>query len=722
MTNPSQVDALPTSPSAAAISCGACGQSNPPAGQFCAKCGHTLYEPCGGCTKPVLLSQAFCGNCGRDLAVELKKTRQRFEANLADAIAAAKERDFDRAESLLALVIGQKDYRYSDLISNAKLAREKIKSIASQEVSNAGTTIEQAEQAHREGNPGRVIELLSPLPRKLLTERACEILEQSQTLVEQVVSGEKQLQSAIEKRDWESAGGLLDHLVELQPDNATYNRLAAKVGQKLLSKTAKLRDGHRYSAARRMLDAVPTGARGEDFEQLRKTVDRLAWLSTQFSGEPFVTPTLGRIAKKWSEEAPADSEAASTMQRIGKLIKQPRASTRDIYVPWQAARRSWLGGPLGFLAFPSCVDRKDDAAFRSAPGQLNVAIGLALQGLGRGRIGDDFKPKKGLLTRLGRKKSTVAWGVDIGSQGLRAVRLQTGADGKPFVADSHLEVFERPITRVVDEATADQTIRSAVEAFLEEKDVEDAPVWVSFPARELVSRFVQLPPVVDKQAKLLFQKEVESRIPLPLDEVADVRWIAEMPDEDTTILGRPAFVSAAKKTFVSRYLDNLEQAGLKVDGLQATPIALLNFSTVEFEDEFRPDVDQEQDREAPNELPAVAVIDCGAETTTTLIVSAESCWFWSFESGGDDFTRLLSRATKKTHGEADQLKRNPALLSDPASDYAPVVKRMEELRGRLSKIVADFKRENDSLRIDHTWCCGGGARTHGWMKHVIANQ
>lgn len=702
------------------IQCGACGKTNPPEGQFCAACGHSLYEPCAGCTKPVSLSQAFCGNCGCDLVAATRGKIAELEAKIATAIKSAKQRDFEHARVMLDAVLREKDYRFREIVSQAETARKKINQVAEQEFGSATERIEQAIAAHEKGDAVKVVELLGGLAPKLLTPKAAEILAQSRTLLEQLGDSQSSLQEAFEKRDWATSGAILDRMLRLQPDDESVARLATKVGKKLISKAHTLRESHKYHAAASMLDCVPANARDDDYLRLHDYIESIRWLSDQFGGEPFATPTLGRLAKAWVERSSGDPQGLAILKRLSRHIKEPKDSSRELYPWFDSATHSWVGGRIGILAYPASVATEKLAESRSAPGQFNVAIGLALQGLGVARVGEDFTTKKGLLSRFGRKKATGCWGIDVGASGIKAVYLTLNEEGQIQLQRCCYQPFKSTLTRSVNEADTSKIIRNAIETFLEKTNLQQEPVWVSFPARELVSRFVKLPPVNDKQARHLFDREVESRIPLPLDEVVCVRWMAELPDDELATIGRPAFVSAAKKQFIDRYLANLEAAGLTVSGLQAAPIALINLVDHEFADQVQFDGLDEDAKDI--KLPTVALADCGAETTTVLFVSSHSCWFWSFESGGEDFTRLIARATQTTHCDAERIKRDLSTLERPDVQYQTVEQKMDEMHGRISKLILDTLNEHKEFDLQQTWCCGGGVRTHGWIRRILCKR
>ncbi len=727
MSSPSSLDPAPADQIGASggpSACGACGVVNPSVAPFCAGCGHALQEPCGKCTQPVQLSQAFCGNCGNDLKAAVARRRGLLETKVADAIVAAKERDFERATGLLAVVTREKDFRFRDVVAKAEIARSKVDSVAIQESASASERLTAAKDAFGRNDLSRVIELLDSLPKKLLTPDAETLLKTSRDRLRQTEQAEASLHEAFEKRDWAAAGVILDTVMGLKPDDAAVAKLARKVGAKLIKNASALCESHKYSAAGQLLDCVPANSRDQAFTTLCETVNRMQWLSSQFDGEPLCTPTLGRLAKRWVEDSAGDPKAGAMLKRISETIKGPRRDRRNLFAPLEDEANHPTQGAIGILAHPECIDIGKNQTFRANPGQFNVAIGLALQGLGLGRVNEDFTTKKGLLKRLGRKKTGGCWGPDIGSWAIKAVRLEKNGEGLPALTHCEILPLDNPLTRDLTDEQTRQSIGEAVARFVDRNRPDSDAVWAGIPARELVSRFIQLPPVPDKQAKTLFENEMAAQIPLPLDEISRVTWLADRPTEQTAHLGRPALVAAAKQQFVNRYLETLEGAGLTVTGLQATSIALVNFLAEEFRDLLSP-ADPSDDAAAsddPRSLPTVTYFDCGAEMTTVLRVNSRSSWFWTFESGGNEFTRLLCRSTKVVHSDAERLKRHPAELVDPATQYGVVEQRIDEIRTRIDKAVSQQTDGRDGTDGGQSWCGGGGVFTHGWIKRVLCGR
>ena len=128
-----------------------------------------------------------------------------------------------------------------------------------------------------------------------------------------------------------------------------------------------------------------------------------------------------------------------------------------------------------------------------------------------------------------------------------------------MVADSFFEELEPPLCRTESGRNDAAIVKPVLEKLIEEKELNDVPVWANLSASQIVGRFVRLPPVTDKNARQLLEKEIEHRIPIAMNELAMVRWMDVMREEQ--IGGRPAIVFAARQQVIVQRLDLLELCG-----------------------------------------------------------------------------------------------------------------------------------------------------------------
>ncbi len=618
------------------------------------------------------------------------------------------------------------------MASQADIAAAKVKELRGRATASAEALAAKATAAFDSGEKGDAARYVQQIPEPLRSDQVKQILADSIAFLGQESSLVDDLQKSIRDKDWILAGGLLGQAIELSPDDPQYKKLGTQVSEKLYKLSELYFEKCDYGRTLQCLDNIPEKCRSNNHDTRHQQMELIVWLSRQFDGEAFATATLGRLAVRFTKEAPHDESAKGLVKQLATQVKQKAETPRDPYAPWKASRLSWCGGPAGFLAYPQSVQFRGDSNMRKTPGRFNVAIGLAAQALGLGRIKQNFVESKGLLAGFGRKKKTSAWGIDIGSSAIHAVLINRNEEGDLIVEQDYYATYEAPICRTGKQTSADETIQTALESMLEEVELGEAPVWVNLPAGELVTRFVRLPPLGNKQAKAMLKVEAEQRIPLAVDDLRLIEWIADVGEHE--VAGRPASVSAAHKTIVQQRLEVCEQAGLKVAGMQADSLALVNFADLEFAElwsdpDAEQDEDADQDEDAEQEeskfdtlsehLDSVLMLDAGAETTTLVIVSGEAFWFWNAESGGELLTSAITANSKLVSADAELKKHNPATLDDPSQQFKMVEQRQDELRGRLEKMVGEAKKQNERFNIVQSWCFGGACLAHEWIRRVM---
>lgn len=697
------------------VKCGACNEDNHADAKFCKGCGQTLYEPCVACGKAVLLTQKFCGSCGADLEKAFQERHDQYEHWLSDAVGCTKQHEFERAIGLLNRVAEVTDYRFKGLSDNAGRAVAKVQDLKARAEQSRDDAIARAKAAQEQGDNATVIQLLEGIPATLLGDDGKRILAKARAHIGERTALETEVREGITAKNWSLVGSLLNQLIDMAPDEKQYARLANQVAEKLTTSAQRALGKGDYANALSKLNAVPTVGHSEQYRALLDSVGDAHWLAEQFSAEPFATPLLGRLAVRFAKAAPEDPQAKKIVSEIAVQLKQGERDPRSTLARWKGTNKGWMGGDVAVLGIPQSIHLNDQAQLRSHAGRFTVAYGLAMQGLGNGRVSEHFGPKKGLLGSL-RKKKSRCWGLDIGSASVKAVLLEE-VEGQLTAIDSFFEELPTPLCRNKDHEheQSRQTIVPVVERFLAAKEVDGIPVWINLPEAQTVNRFVRLPPVKDKQAQTLLDREIEQKIPIPTEELRVVRWIADVGED--SVHGRSALITVVRSKIVDDRIEMLTDTGLQVAGVQSDAVALVNFATIEFEHLM-----DGEEVSTTEETPTVAMLDCGASGTTLTLVSKEAHWSWTLESGGEDLTGALARGTKMTRSDAEKRKRNPAELESPAKQYELAEQKLDELRSRLETALADAKRQNKRFRVDSIWCFGGGCLAHEWIRRVTLDS
>ena len=711
------VPAGSSSETSSGTKCGACQTVNATDSKFCACCGQSLYEPCFQCKESVSLTQRFCGSCGADLEKALNEKRAKYQALVEESVDLVKKFKFDQAVRNLKQVITLDDFRLAEPIRQAEQALQRVTHLQERTESEASDLIAKADAASKNNDHERVVNLLSKLPDNLLTESAQKQLRQSKSIVEQVEALNAELQAAMKARDWKLLGSLVNQLLVLAPENTNYQQIAVKVGQRLFSNAKKHFAAQAFARAASSLDSIPDCQRGEMVESFTQQIADLQWMESEIEQETFATIGLGRLAVRFAKQC--ENEANSTrVKEMAKLIKTTPEGRHGLNL-WRDESDSWIGGKIGLLGQSVRLQTSKSARQESLkhPGLLNVAIGLALQGVDAGRISENFLPaKKGLLKSLSRQKAKEAWGVDLGSSGLRAVRIAlTEEDWK--IEDVYVSTFDTPACRTTSSDDADScnntTLVEALQHLVLKYDLSqsEVPVWVNLPSQDVVNRSIRLPPLKDKAAMQVLDQETSQLLPMDSSELSMVRWLAPLDEE--TSLGRPAVVAAARKSVIQKRQELMEASGLKVAGFQSDALAIANYVAFEFAEDF-------QQMATGDRESAIAVADCGCLTTSLVIVTSRSVLAWTFENAGEEMTKALARELKQTLAEAQQLKHDPAAIKNPSAAFEAMDEKTLSLKQRLEHAVAKAKGENSDLDVVQTWVMGGASRGHGWVRKLIA--
>jgi Tfp pilus assembly PilM family ATPase len=638
---------------------------------------------------------------------------------MVEAVEHAKKNEFEKAVTVLGPLVALTDYRFKQTAADAAKAIDKIMAIRERTTEAVERATKHALDAFERGDHRAIVRHLSSVPANLLSEKSRRLLARAETLTEQWNTLDKDLRTAIANKDWCYVGRLLQQLLELEPNNEQYQKLASQVAAKLTALSRKMLDEGDYEAAVIDLDAIPAIAINDGIKKLGDSVQNIYWLSRQFDQEPYVSPTLGKLAVRLAKETPNDPRTRKLVQQLAQQLKQAPRAPRMHLPAWKGSAKSWLGGEVGLAGLPLTIEYEGQSEIQAYAGRFNIAFGLALQGLGKSRIAEDFYFKRKGLLSIGRRRGKTCWGLDIGTSAVKGVLLQEGENG-PAVVDTFFHEFEVPIARHRTDIDVRGTVQPAIEKFLEKLDGKEVPVWANMASSLTVNRFVRLPPVKDKEANTLLTQEVVNKVPIPIDELVVVRWIHDAKRQ--SVLGRPAIACTSRRSQVMQRIELIEACGLKLAGLQSDAIALVNFASHEFADLWRTDDPvSEDDPDAFQNLmsKAIAFVDCGASATNVLLVSGEAHWSWTVDVGGQDFTNNLARSAKTVQEEAEKLKRNPAALKSPANEYQGVETRLDELRSRLSMVFADGLNQDNPFTSIESWCSGGGSQTHQWIRRVM---
>lgn len=232
--------------------------------------------------------------------------------------------------------------------------------------------------------------------------------------------------------------------------------------------------------------------------------------------------------------------------------------------------------------------------------------------------------------------SNTSWGIEIGSGGVRAVKLQSDGDTVrlvDFVSYDHPKVLTTP------ELDIDDALRVAVGTLVSRHDLSNARISISLPGHQSFARFAKLPPVEAKKVPDIVKFEAVQQIPFPL---ADVEWDYQTfvsPDSPEVEVG----IFAITRQRIMERLNLLADVGMTPDVATLSPIAVYNAFAY--------------DLEFSESTVGTILLDIGTQATDLVIAHSGRVWVRTFPIGGHQFTEALVEQFKLPYSKAEKLKR-----------------------------------------------------------------
>jgi type IV pilus assembly protein PilM len=306
-------------------------------------------------------------------------------------------------------------------------------------------------------------------------------------------------------------------------------------------------------------------------------------------------------------------------------------------------------------------------------------------------------------------KIQAVWALDIGQAALKALKLVPGESPDQVVAEA-FDFVEYPKILSQPDAEPDQLVREALETFLDRNDLKGCKVAIAVPGQAGLVKFIKLPPVEKKRIPDIVKFEAKQQIPFALSEVVwDYQQIGddeEGGDEDFTMAEVGLF--AMKRDQINRAILPFKNAGIEVDFVQMSPIALYNFITF--------------DRiKGSGGKDSVVLLDIGADNTDLIITDGTRIWQRNVPIGGNHFTRALTKELKLTFAKAEHLKRNATKAPDPRSIFAAMRGVFNDFASEVNRSIGFYSSVNKGSKVSRVIGLGNGFKLPGLQKFLQQN-
>jgi type IV pilus assembly protein PilM len=306
-------------------------------------------------------------------------------------------------------------------------------------------------------------------------------------------------------------------------------------------------------------------------------------------------------------------------------------------------------------------------------------------------------------------KITAVWAIDIGQAALKALKLVPGESPEQVVAEA-FDFIEYPKILSQPDADPDELVREALATFTERNELKGCKVAIAIPGQSGLVKFIKLPPVEKKRIPDIVKFEAKQQIPFALDEVVwayqQIGGDDEVNEEEFTMAEVGLF--AMKRDHINRAILPFAVAGIEVDLVQMSPIALCNFVTF---DQLKGSGSKE----------SVVLLDIGADNTDLIITDGTRIWQRNVPIGGNHFTRALTKELKLTFAKAEHLKRNATKAPDPRAIFTAMRGVFNDFASEVNRSIGFYSSINRTAKIRKIIGMGNGFKLPGLQKFLQQN-
>jgi Tfp pilus assembly PilM family ATPase len=709
----------------AGLSCPRCEAANLPQRKFCAKCGAPLWEPCLRCGDVCAAGENFCGACGVNLA---EVAAEQLERVGDDFRTAAEMRSADQIDEALALLTPIANNNHPRLTERAARAAQLVRQLAAErerQRSVAEDALRRARQALDAFDYDSAAGILGEIPPPLRGDAINELLAIVDSRRREIASLVGELREAVRERRLLDLPALIDRLLALKPDHAYAKGLAEQVRTRLIDAAEKQFAAHCYDETLQLLEPIAADLRSPRAQEIYRQAAELAFLAWDLRNAPLLDATLAAVAERLRKLAPDDAPMMKLCDEVERRLTLAKTDRLAATAAWaRPPQETPLGAAIemssGLRRIICAESVSNESDLGQDSGRFAVACGLALAGVGQAalRINLLAAQQRGVLSRFSQLIRAggpqIAWGLDLGISGLKAVRLSWNESNRQAIIEAAALVeHAKPLSHAVNEAEEHRIVADTLKKFLESHQTKGRRVCVGLPGRLALGRQFDLPPVAAAKAPRLVEFEAQQQFPFPLDQLVwdwqffdDVTPNPNGATKSSGDLWRRAVLVGAQQSTARRFLEAFRRLGICVDVLQTDFVALHNFLAHEY-------------LVAPGQPPTgeacgvAAALDIGCDVTNIVVSAPQSLWFHSCGVAGQSFTRALVREFKFSMAQAEQRKRRPESVERLSDLYEAMSPVFGDLFKEARQALAAYAAAQPDLPIQRIVGLGGGFALHG---------
>lgn len=293
-------------------------------------------------------------------------------------------------------------------------------------------------------------------------------------------------------------------------------------------------------------------------------------------------------------------------------------------------------------------------------------------------------------------KKNDCWGIEVGANAIKAMRLQR-VGGEVNVVEYEVMPFKRILT--TPDLNVDEHIRVALDQLVNTHDLSKSTVMVSIPGHMAFARFAKLPPVEPKKIPDIVEFEAAQQVPFPIEQVEWDYHIFSRPDSPDVEVG----IFAITREKVRDFLEDYRQAGVLVDGVTLSPLAVYNAVAY--------------DLNLTNKSRGTVMVDIGTTSTDVIIYHEGNLWLRTLPTGGNKFTEALVQSFKLSFSKAEKLKREASTSKYARQIFTALRPVFADLVQEVQRSLGYYQSLNREVQLEKLIGFGSTFRLPGMQKY-----
>lgn len=286
-----------------------------------------------------------------------------------------------------------------------------------------------------------------------------------------------------------------------------------------------------------------------------------------------------------------------------------------------------------------------------------------------------------------KRKNTVL-GLDIGSSSIKLIEMTAQGDEYLITGYGHIE-------RPADDADLSEALNELIQT----SGIKSKRVVTSVSGREVIVRYISMPPVEDEDLDNSVRFEADKYIPFDLEEVVlDSQRLDESALGFTSGAEMKVLLVAAKRSLIEQRVQVLKEANLVPSVIDVDSFALGNAFELRNVLSTRAEV----------EGKVVSLIDIGAvKTNITIMIGNTSFFTREIYLAGNEFTEEIQKKLEVSHEEAEALKKMPGVFALEVQEAVGTV--VDDLANEV-QLSFDFFESQFEKEVEEIYISGGGSQ------------